>query len=54
MHLMHEGCSPTAKLPPWHNADAFLAIMIAFIVATLLVPLMRNIAPGGAAPSRSH
>jgi hypothetical protein len=29
-------------------ADAFRAIMIAFIVATLLVPLLRNLAPSGA------
>ena len=26
-------------------ADAFLAIMLAFLVATLLVPLMRKVAP---------
>ena len=29
-------------------ADAFRAIMIAFVVATLLVPLMRRVPPGGA------
>lgn len=29
-------------------ADAFRAVMIAFVVATLLVPLMRNVPPGGA------
>ena len=32
-------------------ADAFRAIMLAFIVATLLVPLLRNIA-APAAPSK--
>jgi DHA2 family multidrug resistance protein len=26
-------------------ADAFRAIMIAFVIATLLVPLLRNVAP---------
>jgi len=31
-------------------ADAFRAIMIAFVVATLLVPLLRNVAPRPAAP----
>ena len=33
-------------------ADAFRAVMIAFAVATLLVPLMRNVAPG-ATPRQS-
>jgi DHA2 family multidrug resistance protein len=32
-------------------ADAFRVIMIAFVVATALVPLMRNVAPAGPAPS---
>ena len=32
-------------------ADAFRAIMLAFVVATLLVPLMRNVSPGGAPPA---
>jgi DHA2 family multidrug resistance protein len=32
-------------------ADAFRAIMLAFIVATLLVPLLRNVAPAPAAAS---
>jgi DHA2 family multidrug resistance protein len=35
-------------------ADAFRAIMIAFVVATLLVPLMRNIAPTATAASQAH
>ncbi|HUA56947.1 MAG TPA: DHA2 family efflux MFS transporter permease subunit [Candidatus Sulfotelmatobacter sp.] len=35
-------------------ADAFRAIMVAFIVATLLVPLLRNIAPGKAPAPASH
>src|SRR5262249_48857728 len=34
-------------------ADAFRAIMLAFILATLLVPLLRNIAPAAAAASNS-
>ena len=34
-------------------ADAFRAIMIAFVLATLLVPLLRNVAPK-AAPSDAH
>jgi len=34
-------------------ADAFRAIMIAFVVATLLVPLLRNVAPTPA-PAQSH
>jgi DHA2 family multidrug resistance protein len=34
-------------------ADAFRAIMIAFVVATLLVPVLRNVAPK-AAPSDAH
>jgi len=34
-------------------ADAFRAIMIACVVATLLVPLLRNVAPGSA-PSNAH
>jgi DHA2 family multidrug resistance protein len=32
-------------------ADAFRAIMVAFVVATLLVPLMRNVA---APPAQAH
>ena len=36
------------------NADAFRAIMIAFIVATLLVPLLRNVAASPAPASASH
>jgi DHA2 family multidrug resistance protein len=35
-------------------ADAFRAIMLAFIVATLLVPLLRNIAPPAAPSSNAH
>src|SRR5262249_30186431 len=35
-------------------ADAFRAIMLAFIVATLLVPLLRNIVPPTAPSSNSH
>ena len=34
-------------------ADAFRAIMIAFVVATFLVPLLRNVAPASA-PAQSH
>jgi MFS transporter, DHA2 family, multidrug resistance protein len=34
-------------------ADAFRAIMVAFIIATFLVPFMRNVAPSGA-PSQGH
>jgi DHA2 family multidrug resistance protein len=35
-------------------ADAFRVIMIAFVIATLLVPLMRNVVPTGAASSQAH
>jgi MFS transporter, DHA2 family, multidrug resistance protein len=35
-------------------ADAFRAIMIAFVVATLLVPLLRNVAAAKPAPAPSH
>lgn len=35
-------------------ADAFRAIMVAFIIATVLVPLMRNVAAANAPPSPSH
>jgi DHA2 family multidrug resistance protein len=35
-------------------ADAFLAIMICFVVATLMVPLMRKVAPPKAAPADAH
>jgi hypothetical protein len=35
-------------------ADAFRAIMLAFIVATLLVPLLRNIAAPTAPSSNAH
>ena len=35
-------------------ADAFLAIMIAFIIATLLVPLMRNVAAPQGPAQASH
>ena len=35
-------------------ADAFRAIMIAFVIATLLVPLLRNIAATGPASAASH
>ena len=32
-------------------ADAFRAIMVAFAIATILVPLMRNVAPTRAPPN---
>jgi len=32
-------------------ADAFLAIMLAFAVATILVPLMRNVTPPAPSPN---
>jgi MFS transporter, DHA2 family, multidrug resistance protein len=35
-------------------ADAFRAIMVAFIIATLLVPLLRNVAAGPGPGSASH
>jgi DHA2 family multidrug resistance protein len=35
-------------------ADAFRAIMLAFLVATLLVPLLRQVAPPKAASASSH
>jgi DHA2 family multidrug resistance protein len=35
-------------------ADAFRAFMVAFVIATLLVPLMRNVAPSGAGSSQAH
>jgi DHA2 family multidrug resistance protein len=35
-------------------ADAFSAIMAAFVVATLLVPLLRNVAPSKASPAHAH
>ncbi len=35
-------------------ADAFRAIMIAFAVATLLVPLMRNVVPASAPAAQAH
>jgi DHA2 family multidrug resistance protein len=34
--------------------DAFRVIMIAFVIATLLVLLMRNVVPTGAASSQAH
>jgi DHA2 family multidrug resistance protein len=35
-------------------ADAFRAIMLAFVVATLLVPLLRKVATPGAPPADAH
>jgi MFS transporter, DHA2 family, multidrug resistance protein len=35
-------------------ADAFRAIMIAFVVATFLAPLMRNVAASKSPPARTH
>ena len=35
-------------------ADAFRAIMVAFIVATLLVPLLRQVAPAKAPAAEAH
>jgi hypothetical protein len=35
-------------------ADAFRVIMVAFVVATLLVPLMRNVAVPPAPPAEAH
>jgi DHA2 family multidrug resistance protein len=35
-------------------ADAFRAIMVAFVIATLLVPLMRNIATPATGSAQSH
>jgi DHA2 family multidrug resistance protein len=35
-------------------ADAFQAIMVAFVVATLFVPLLRKVAPPKAAPADAH
>ena len=35
-------------------ADAFRAIMVAFIAATLLVPLLRQVAPPKTPPADAH
>jgi DHA2 family multidrug resistance protein len=35
-------------------ADAFRAIMVAFVIATLLVPLLRNVAPAPAPSADAH
>jgi DHA2 family multidrug resistance protein len=35
-------------------ADAFQAIMVAFIVATLFVPLLRKVVPPKAPPADAH
>jgi MFS transporter, DHA2 family, multidrug resistance protein len=35
-------------------ADAFRVIMIAFVIATLLVPLMRNVVPPSAPSPQAH
>jgi hypothetical protein len=35
-------------------ADAFHAIMVAFIAATLLVPLLRQVGPAKTASAASH
>ena len=35
-------------------ADAFRVLFIAFAIATLLVPLLRNVKPGSAAPSQAR
>ena len=35
-------------------ADAFRAIMVAFVIATLLVPLLRKVAPPKAPPAEAH
>jgi len=35
-------------------ADAFRAIMVAFVIATLLVPLLRKVAPAKPAPADAH
>jgi DHA2 family multidrug resistance protein len=36
------------------SADAFRTIMLAFVVATLLVPLMRKVAPAAPAAASAH
>jgi DHA2 family multidrug resistance protein len=35
-------------------ADAFLVIAVCFVVATLMVPLMRKIVPPGAPANEAH
>jgi DHA2 family multidrug resistance protein len=35
-------------------ADAFRAIMLAFVIATLLVPLLRNVAAATPSAGASH
>jgi len=35
-------------------ADAFLAIMVAFIFATMLVPFLRNVAPAKVPARAAH
>jgi DHA2 family multidrug resistance protein len=35
-------------------SDAFLAIMICFVIATAMVPLMRRVAPAGGPPAEAH
>jgi MFS transporter, DHA2 family, multidrug resistance protein len=35
-------------------ADAFRAIMVAFILATFLVPFLRNVAPSNASSAQGH
>jgi DHA2 family multidrug resistance protein len=35
-------------------ADAFLAVMVAFLFGTIMVPLMRNVAPSKATAAAAH
>ena len=45
--LKQLGLSPIARRRRWPIADAFLAIMVCFIFATMLVPFLRNVGPEG-------
>jgi len=47
-HLAYRDASTLAY------ADAFRAIMLAFIIATLLVPLLRNFTPAGSPKATAH
>ena len=47
------GLSPIARRRHWPYADAFLAIMVCFIFATMLVPFLRNVGREGPGASRA-
>jgi hypothetical protein len=50
----HHGSPSRHSLRPWPYTDAFRATLLALIVAILLVPVLRQVAPPERPPRAAH